>query len=100
MGNCYAATEALYKILGGKNGEWKVMRIADKHLGKLKDPRASSHWYLQHKINGTILDITVLQFGGKVPDYSKGVHASFYPVKAGMSKRAMELVETITYREF
>ena len=100
MGNCYAATEALYFILGGRKSGWKVMRIPDKDLGELRDPKASSHWYLQHKDTSVILDVTVLQFDGKTPDYSKGVHASFYPVRTGISKRALQLVDTITYREF
>lgn len=100
MGNCYAATEALYNILGGKDSGWKVMRIADKDLGQLKDVQHSSHWYLQHKDTEIILDVTVKQFNGKKPDYSLGVHASFYPTKAGMSKRASTLVDVITYREF
>lgn len=100
IGNCYAMTEALYYILGGKDSDWIVMRISDKDLGKLSDKKQHScHWYLKHKSSGVILDSTVLQFAGKKPDYSKGKHSAFYPVKSGISKRALDMVDKITWRE-
>jgi len=100
VGNCYAASEALYHILGGKASGWKPMRIPPKSLGKLAiKGDSNNHWYLQHKETGVILDATVRQFGGRIPDYTKGIGASFYPVKEGMSKRARIMVDRITWQD-
>lgn len=98
-GNCYAATEALYHILGGKSSGWKVMRISSNDLGKFKDVWKNSHWFLQHAETGIILDASVLQFKGKKPPYHKAKHSAFYPVKAGISKSAMNVVDLLTYKK-
>jgi len=58
-GNCYATTEALYHLLGGRSSGWKPMQM--QHEG-------DSHWFLQHAATGLILDPTVSQFKSP-PDY-------------------------------
>lgn len=84
-GNCYGATEALYNLLGGKDSGWDVMKI----------PGKPSHWFLRHKLHGIVLDVTRSQFD-KLPDYSTGIRAAFFPVK---SKRAQFLESVIVWRE-
>jgi hypothetical protein len=86
LGNCYGATEALYFLLGGKDSEWEVRKISG----------TPSHWFLKNKNSDTILDITVKQFDGKLPDYSKSRRAAFYP---NMSKRARFLSDIILWRD-
>ena len=97
LGNCYAASEALWHILGGKNSDWQIMRIAPSNLGKLRTEDVS-HWFLQHRETGIILDPSVQQFNGEFPDYSKAQRAAFYPIKAGASARAQEVMELLTWQ--
>lgn len=87
-GNCYAASEALWHILGGKESKWKVMRISPKALGDLVDNEGTSHWFLQHE-TGVILDPSRQQYNGKLPDYSKAVRAAFFPTQSFRSKTPM-----------
>lgn len=86
-GNCYVATEALWHILGGRHSQWEVKR--------LKTPD-DNHWFLQHKLFGSILDPSRLQFGGHFPHYHKAVGAAFLTKKP--SKRAAALMETLTWQ--
>lgn len=86
-GNCYVATEALWYILGGRNGQWEVKRI------RLPE---DNHWFLQHRSYGTILDPSRLQFGGHYPHYNKAVKAAFLTKQP--SKRAAMLIETLTWQ--
>jgi hypothetical protein len=83
-GNCYAASEALYHILGGKRAGWKPMHLKGRGIG---------HWYLQHK-SGMILDPSGRQFDKK-PDYSKGKGCGFLTKRP--SVRARMVIDTLTY---
>lgn len=84
-GNCYAATEALYHILGGHGSGWypMVMRV-----------RGGTHWYLKHEL-GTILDPSVRQFR-EAPDYRKGRGCGF--LTKAPSKAARALMEALTWK--
>lgn len=90
-GNCYAASEALYHILGGKRSGWTPMCV-----------RVSSnccHWFLKHKATGMILDPSRRQFQTrgwhKAPDYSKA-RGTGYLTKAP-SGRARRLIQRLTW---
>jgi hypothetical protein len=85
-GNCYAASEALYHLLGGKRAGWKAMYMNTKETGH--------HYLLQHK-SGLILDPTVKQFGGLKPDYSKAKGIGFLTKRP--CKRTRELMERILW---
>lgn len=82
-GNCYAASEALYHILGA---EWKpmVMRV-----------RGGTHWFLRHN-SGIVIDPSIQQFKKKKPDYSKARGCGFLTKKP--SKRAKELMSKLTFK--
>lgn len=56
-GHCYAASEALYHHLGGKDAGWTPQSV--QHEG-------GPHWFLKHK-DGTVLDPTHDQFKTPVP---------------------------------
>ena len=81
-GNCYAASEALYHLIGGKAAGWKPMQM--RFAG-------DSHWFLKHK-NGTILDPTVRQFT-MLPDYHLARGRGFLTKQP--SKRAVILMGQI-----
>jgi hypothetical protein len=97
-GNCYAASEALYHILGGKRSGWEphVMRINDG---------TETHWFLKHRAYHTILDPSRRQFKRRnsfwgdrwTPDYTKARRCAFLTVKP--SKRARKLMKELTYQD-
>lgn len=67
-GHCYAASEALFYILGGKeHSDYRPKRISIDN---------GSHWFLQHKETGEILDPTSTQFPEGI-DYSKSIGCGF-----------------------
>lgn len=90
-GNCYAASEAAFHLLGGKKAGWKIMRV------KVEPNDKYSHWFLKHE-TGMILDLTARQFRGKMkPDYNKAIGCGFLTKKP--SKKARELMEKIVWQE-
>ena len=90
-GNCYASSEALYHILGGKKAGWKPMRF--KFIGP--DKRMDTHWFLKHK-SGLILDPSVRQYKGIIPPYEEGIGGGF--LTKGPSKRARALIKRLTWQ--
>jgi len=88
-GNCYVAAEALYHILGGTAGDWVPQRM--------RLPDGETHWWLKHRLTGTILDPSRVQFGSQLPDYSQGRGAGFLTRQP--SKRALAMIRQLTYQE-
>lgn len=88
-GNCYAAAEALYHILGGKRAGLTPMVV--------KLPNGGTHWYLR-TIAWEIIDPSRKQFVGKLDfDYYRGRGCGFLTKKP--SKRARKLIKALTWRE-
>ena len=88
-GNCYAASEALYHLLGGKKKGWVPVHMNTRATG--------NHWFLKHK-SGLILDITFKQFPKSIkPDYEKGRGTGFQTKRP--SRRAKKLMELLTWQE-
>ena len=81
-GHCYAASEALYHLLGGKEKGYKPMR------GVLN---GETHWWIRDK-EGKILDPTAEQFYyvNLKPPYEKGKGTGF--LTKTPSKRAKEII--------
>lgn len=77
---CYVASEAYYHLAGGKKAGLKPMQANFDGL---------SHWWLQDE-GGNVIDLTEAQFGGDLPDYSKGTGRGFLTKKP--SKRAQEII--------
>jgi hypothetical protein len=85
-GHCYAASEALYHLLGGKAKGFKPVRA--------KDEDGITHWWVESP-TGEILDPTAEQYTsvGKVPPYAQGRPAGF--LTRGPSKRAREIMRRL-----
>jgi hypothetical protein len=84
-GHCYAASEALYHILGGKEAGLRAC------VGRGAE---GTHWWVIDR-KGNILDPTAEQFTsiGQKPPYAKGRCTGFltsYP-----SKRAAEIIRRV-----
>jgi len=86
-GHCYVATEAMFHLLGGKDGYFAPC------CGK--DSEGIVHWWLQDKRSGAIVDITADQYYsvGKKPPYFKGKRKGF--LTKVPSKRAKILIERV-----
>lgn len=93
-GNCYAASEALYHILGGKEAGWTPMRVGLLHPNGARE----THWFIKHA-SGLILDPAVKQFDSPEwwprPDYSKAIGSGF--LTKHPSKRAFDLIQRLTW---
>ena len=88
-GNCYAASEALYHLLGGKKKGWTPIYMNTRATG--------NHWFLKHK-SGLIVDITSQQFPKNIkPNYEKGRGTGFLTKRP--SKKAKKLMELLTWQE-
>lgn len=88
-GNCYAASEALYHLLGGKRAGWTPVYMNTRKTG--------NHWFLKHK-SGLILDATAKQFRREIKiDYSKGRGTGFLTKRP--SRRARELMRRIVWQD-
>ena len=85
-GHCYAASEALYHLLGGKEKGYKPMR--GKGLNN------ETHWWIVDK-EGNKLDPTAEQFYfvGLKPPYEAGKGSGF--LTKNPSKRAKEIISRI-----
>lgn len=90
-GNCYAASEALYHILGGKKAGWKPMRF--RFCGPNK--KVDTHWFLKHT-SGLILDPSKRQFKSE-PNYKNGIGSGF--LTKGPSKKAQHLIKELTWQQ-
>lgn len=85
-GHCYAASEALYHLLGGSKSGYTPYRG--------KDELGVTHWWLQSK-SGQILDPTVEQYltVNRTPPYHNGKGGGF--LTKDPSKRAQEIIKRV-----
>lgn len=90
VGNCYATSEALYHLLGGKKAGWKPMRM---------QVDGGNHWFIMHVPSGCIVDATAAQFGHQRVrlDYSTAVGCGWLTKKP--SKRARRLMQRLVFSE-
>jgi hypothetical protein len=91
-GHCYAATEALYWMLGGPNSDWKSYIFKHKTFPEGLE-EGETHWFLKNIKTGEILDPTAGQFDVEIP-YENATQAAFLPTNGG-SKRAKEIIKRI-----
>ena len=94
---CYAASEALYHLLGGKAaGYTPVCLTLTDDWQALIGTAHRTHWYLEDPWGG-YLDPTADQFEGKwVPPYYLGTRKGFLTKRP--SKKAQALIDIATRR--
>lgn len=88
-GHCYAASEALYHFLGGKeNGYTPVV------ASWIENDKKYTHWWIKDK-NNNIIDVTANQFYEKnqKPPYESGKNCGFLTKLP--SKRAKIIIEYV-----
>jgi hypothetical protein len=86
FGHCYAASEALWHLLGGMGSDWRP--VVGQH------PEYGPHWWLVNS-SGERLDPTAEQFEdlGTMPPYEHGVKKGFMTRKP--SARAAEIIRRV-----
>jgi len=84
---CYAASEAYYHWAGGSQAD-----LTPVHMPEPDGSTAQRHWALRRS-DGTILDLTIEQFGGIAPDYSQAKGCGFMTRQP--SKRAAALISAV-----
>lgn len=85
-GHCYAASEALYHLLGGKATGYTPMSA--------RDDAGGTHWWLRGPTG--ILDPTAAQYLPGKPPYARGRGRGFQTVKP--SRRAAEIIRRVQRR--
>lgn len=86
-GHCYVASEALWYLLED-NSEWKPMMASCYDEGE-----KITHWWLENKITGEILDPTKEQYENESPPYLVGKGCGF--LTKTPSKRAKIVIDRI-----
>ena len=92
-GHCYAATEALYWLLGGPESEYKPYVLSHKTFPEGLD-EGETHWFLRNNV-GEILDPTAEQFEDVPILYDRGTPNGMMNYPKGGSKRAKEIIRRI-----
>ncbi len=75
-GTCYAAAQASYELLGGKEAGWKACLLTHATWPEMLAP-GETHWYLQHN-SGRVYDPSAGQFPAETAiPYQRGKGAGF-----------------------
>jgi len=79
FGYCYQVAQFLFYAVGGYDGDYDLKCIKGMHYKVKGVDFSATHWYIQHKQDGTIVDLTASQFDGilDINDYySQGTRAN------------------------
>ena len=88
-GHCYAASEALYHMMGGSEAGWvpQVLTSAAWPEGLSK---GQTHWYLRNRRTGAVVDATAEQFHPLLPRHDSGKGSGF--LTRDPSRRARTII--------
>lgn len=94
-GHCYAATEALFYMVGGKEAGWVPHCLSHANWPE-ELAEGETHWFLKHKEKGIIADPTQDQFEGVEIPYERGRGNGFLTKEPSHRARViMERVEAL-----
>ena len=86
-GHCFVATEVLWELLKEKNThEFFPHYVFHENCG---------HWFLKHRQNGDIIDVTAGQFETPVPYHKRGRRSSMMRLDEVPTKRTIEFLRRI-----
>lgn len=75
-GHCYAASEAIYHMLGGSDAGW-VPQVLNHEAWPEGLARGQTHWFLRNRRTGAVVDATSGQFHPLVPRHSAAKGSGF-----------------------
>lgn len=91
-GHCYAASEAIFHMLGGVGQGWGAQVLTSRTWPEgLR--KGQTHWFLKNRLTGAIIDATSGQFGNLVPKHEAGVGCGF--LTRTPSRRAAEIISRV-----
>lgn len=61
-GYCYPVSQFLFYALGGYSSDWDLMLIKNITFNFRGTKGTTTHWFVQHKTSGRIIDLTKEQF--------------------------------------
>ena len=64
FGYCFQIAQFVFYALGGYESDWDLMCIKGMEYTVQDIPFSSTHWYVQNKKNGRIVDLSAEQFDG------------------------------------
>lgn len=67
-GYCYPCSQFIFYALGGYSSDWDLKLIKKINFDYKGTKGTTTHWFVQHKTNGRIIDITKEQFD-QIPDF-------------------------------
>ena len=86
-GHCFVATEVLWELFKKENiDEFYPHYVFHEDCG---------HWFLKHRQNGDIIDVTAGQFKTPVPYHKKGRRSSMMRSNEVPTKRTIEFLKRI-----
>lgn len=91
-GHCYAASEAIFHMLGGADKGW-VPQVLSNRTWPDGLRKGQTHWFLKNRLTGAIIDATSAQFGALVPRHEAGVGTGF--LTRLPSRRAAEIMSRV-----
>ena len=87
FGHCFVATEVLWELLKEQNiNEFLPHYVYHEECG---------HWFLKHRQNGDIIDVTAGQFKTAVPYHKRGRRSSMMRFEEIPTKRTIEFLRRI-----
>jgi hypothetical protein len=92
-GHCYAAAEALFHLLGGRENGWLPCVMSNRTWPEGLDD-GETHWFIRNERTGEVLDPTAGQFDGVVP---YGLAKGYGFLTAGPSKRARTIMDRLRH---
>lgn len=92
-GHCYAASEALYHMMGGSEAGW-IPQVLTHESWPEGLSKGQTHWFIRNRLTGAILDATSEQFLPLAPRHSAGKGSGF--LTRHPSRRASILIDRVT----
>lgn len=91
-GHCYAASEAIYHMLGGSGAGW-VPQVLNHEAWPEGLARGQTHWFLRNRQTGAVIDATSGQFHPLVPQHAAAKGSGF--LTRHPSRRAAIIMERV-----
>ena len=98
FGYCFQVAQFLFYASGGYAGPYALKNIKGMHYQVGGIDFASTHWYIQHETNNTIVDLTASQFEGllDINDYyASGRNANLGFPYYNVGDKRVEFDETV-----
>lgn len=91
-GHCYAASEAIFHLLGGAPAGW-IPQVLSHRTWPEGLKKGQTHWFLRNRLTGAVIDATSAQFHPLVPRHEAGIGSGFLTRRP--SRRAAEIISRV-----